>query len=110
MKSFFDSIYHFDYVLFLIKWTLALSLMLDAYLALHGAYFQKSCSAHLPSTSTNSHVTTRAVSFLKRNQRIIEMIKFRPKTEAEEKKQPAAVAPSKPDTTKLPDAKKSAGD
>lgn len=39
MKSFFDSIYHFDYVLFLIKWTLTLSLMLGAYLALHEAYF-----------------------------------------------------------------------
>jgi hypothetical protein len=38
------------------------------------------------------------------------MIKFRPKTEAEEKKQPAAPAPGKPDTAKFPDAKKSAGD
>jgi hypothetical protein len=38
------------------------------------------------------------------------MIKFRPKTEAEEEKQAAAVAPSRPDTTKFPDAKKSAGD
>lgn len=39
MKSFFDSIYHFHYMLFLIKWTLALSLMLGAYLALQKAYF-----------------------------------------------------------------------
>lgn len=39
MKSFFVSIYQFDYVLFLIKWTLTLSLMVGAYLALHDTYF-----------------------------------------------------------------------
>ncbi len=38
------------------------------------------------------------------------MIKFRPKTEAEEKKLPPAPVPGKPDTTKFPDAKTSAGD
>lgn len=39
MKSFFVSIYQFNYVLFLIKWTLTLSLVIGAYLALHEAYF-----------------------------------------------------------------------
>jgi hypothetical protein len=53
---------------------------------------------------------TRDVSFLKRGQRIIELIRFRPKTEAEEQKQPAAPAPApgKACTTDLPDAKKAA--
>ncbi len=39
MKSFFDSIYHFQYVLFFIQWTLTLSLALGAYMAVYKAYF-----------------------------------------------------------------------
>jgi hypothetical protein len=39
MKSFFDSIYHFQYVLFFIQWTLTLSLALGACMAVDKAYF-----------------------------------------------------------------------
>ncbi len=39
MKSIFDSIYHFRYVLFFIQWTLTLSLALGACMAVDQAYF-----------------------------------------------------------------------
>jgi len=39
MKSLFDSIYHFHYVLFFIRWTLTLSLVFCAYMAMYNAYF-----------------------------------------------------------------------
>jgi hypothetical protein len=39
MKSLFDSIYQFQYVLFFIRWTLTLSLVLCAYIAFSSAYF-----------------------------------------------------------------------
>jgi len=39
MKSLFDSIYRFQYVLFFIRWTLTLSLVFCAYIAIYHAYF-----------------------------------------------------------------------
>jgi hypothetical protein len=39
MKSFIDSIYQFQYVLFLIQWTLTLSLAIGACMAISRAYF-----------------------------------------------------------------------
>jgi hypothetical protein len=39
MKSCFDYIYHFQYVLFFIQWTLTLSLALGACMAVDKAYF-----------------------------------------------------------------------
>ncbi len=39
MKSFFVSIYHFQYALFFIQWTLTLSLAIGAVMAIDRAYF-----------------------------------------------------------------------